>query len=407
MAKNIGLLHFAYPPAIGGVEILLREHAHILTELGNKVKIITGSGKETNPHIELVEIPEMQSLNTWNPDLQENIFSGIINRDFYVLSRKLHQLIQKNTQSLDTIIVHNMLTVSRNLPFIHAFHEFAKNTDKHIVVYTHDHMYIGNGQIKNIHETATSTLEKKLLTTPIEKAVYIAISNTFCRRLVKVLPVKNGHLHIIQNGINIRNYLEMDPIIWHVVEQKNILSSFPIILSPSNILERKNLLYTIDVVAELKKKYPSLLYIISGKPSKYRSTIEYHNQIQERIQELGLDENFLMLSEYINKSLRNSEIHDLYSLADVVLYFSKSENFGLPILEASLAKTPIFVSDLKVFHEVGGDLLTYIDYRTVEPKKAAEIIAETLSSTRLQINYKVRTDYNLKNILSTLLVPLL
>lgn len=400
-------MHFAYPPSIGGVEILLREHAHVLTELGNHVKIITGSGKESNSHIDLEEIPEMQSLDILNKDLQTNIFNGIITRDFYTLSNQLLRLIKKHTQSVDTIIVHNMLTVSRNLPFIHAFHQFAEETYKHILVYTHDHMYIGNGQVKNINEVAASKMEKELLTTPIKQAEYIAISGTFCRELKKVLPVPEAHLHTIPNGINIRNYLEMDPIIWHVVEQKNILHSYPIILSPSNILERKNLLYSIDVIAELKKKYPSILYIISGKPSKHRSTIEYYHQIEQRIREKDLNSNFLLLSEYINRSLRNSEIHDLYSLADTVLYFSKSENFGLPILEASLAKTPIFVSDLEVFHEVGEDLLTYIDYRTVEPKKAAEIIVETLNDARMQINHKVRTEYNLKTILQNSLVPLL
>ena len=47
--KKIALLHYAYPPNIGGVEILIREHAKILSEMGYQVSVITGDGEEKNP----------------------------------------------------------------------------------------------------------------------------------------------------------------------------------------------------------------------------------------------------------------------------------------------------------------------------------------------------------------------
>lgn len=58
--KKIALLHYAYPPNVGGVEILLREHAKILSETDFQVTIITGDGEEKNSKINFVRIPEIQ-----------------------------------------------------------------------------------------------------------------------------------------------------------------------------------------------------------------------------------------------------------------------------------------------------------------------------------------------------------
>ena len=89
--KKIALLHFAYPPNIGGVESMLKEHTHLLADLGYEVTILTGSGEENDPRIKLVVIPEMQSIMSFNPFLQEKILEkGIIDKDFYDLAEKIN-----------------------------------------------------------------------------------------------------------------------------------------------------------------------------------------------------------------------------------------------------------------------------------------------------------------------------
>jgi len=95
-------------------------------------------------------------------------------------------------------------------------------------------------------------------------------------------------------------------------------------------------------------------------------------------------------------------------MSDLVFFFSKSENFGLPLLEASLTKTPIFVSDLKVFREVGGEFVNYIDYRTINPEKTAAFVVDFLKkSRRVMMNYRSRSLYDLKTILKEKFIPLL
>ena len=76
--KKIALLHYAYPPHIGGVEMLLSEQARILSEMGLDILILTGSGKEESRLIRLVEIKELQSLMQFNPKLFQLLFFNII-----------------------------------------------------------------------------------------------------------------------------------------------------------------------------------------------------------------------------------------------------------------------------------------------------------------------------------------
>ena len=51
MKKKIALIHYAYPPHIGGVEIVIRDHAFILDDFGYDVTILTGSGKKQHQNI--------------------------------------------------------------------------------------------------------------------------------------------------------------------------------------------------------------------------------------------------------------------------------------------------------------------------------------------------------------------
>ena len=188
----------------------------------------------------------------------------------------------------------------------------------------------------------------------------------------------------------------------------NLIKKFPLILSPVNILERKNIDYCLDIIRELKKTYPQICYIVTGKPSSHRSTLEYYENLKKKIENLGIKDNVMFFNDFLNRALMRSEIHDLYQIADMVFFLSKSENFGLPLLEAALTKTAILVSDLKVFREVGGEFIKYIDYRAVSPEKAAELVKNFIEqSLRVKLNYRSRSQYDLKTILKEKFIPLI
>lgn len=407
--KRVALLHYAYPPNIGGVELLMAEQARILTDLGYKITILTGDGQENDPKITLIKLPELQSILNTNPKLQEKITEkGIIDNEFYQAAEKIEATIENQLKGIDTVIVHNMLTVYRNLPFIYAFHQFVKKyPSKKIIVWVHDHMYVGNEKIR-AGDFGKTQLEKELLTKAIPGASYVVISETFKRLLLRVMKVPLDNIQVIPDGVNLKKFLEIDVSIWQIAKKYDLLESFPFIFSPVNILERKNIEYSLEIIYYLKNDYPKIRYLISGQPSKHRKTVDYLKKLELLIDKLKIGSQVIFLGKQFTNAFKDSEIHDLYTLADLIFYFSKSENFGLPILEAVLTKTPIFVSNLKVFHEVGQNQISYIDYQTTPTKQAAEIVKKFIEQNKLmKINYHTRTNYDLESIIKKRLLPLL
>jgi len=55
---------------------------------------------------------------------------------------------------------------------------------------------------------------------------------------------------------------------------------------------------------------------------------------------------------YENNCIIKWGIADAYALSDLVLITSKEEGFGLPVLEAGVARKPLFVSRIKPFEEL-------------------------------------------------------
>ncbi len=408
--KKVAILHFAYPPNIGGVESMIKEHAEILINMGYDVTVVTGSGEESNPKIKLVVIPELQSVMSFEPFLQEKILKkGVIDDDFYKLSDKIEQGLEKSLSDIDVVIVHNMMTIVRNLPFVNAFKNYImKFPKKKYFAWTHDHSYINEFKIKNLDEVSHSKFEREILTTPVKGLHYILISESFMEPFTELMGLKPENTTVIPDGIDIKRFLEIDDFIWEVVEKYDLNNRFPLILSPVNIMDRKNLEYCIDIIAKLKPHYPKIKYVITGKPSKHHSTEDYLDSLKKMAENLGIKENVLFFNDFLTRALVRTEVHDLYQIADIIFFMSKSENFGLPLLESSLSKTPIFVSDLKVFREVGGDFIKYLDYKTVTPEQAATYVKDFLdNSRRVKMNYHSRTRFDLKTIIKEKFVPLI
>lgn len=406
--NKVAIIHFAYYPNIGGVEKLIQDHAHILASLGYGVKVLTGDGAEQAENIEVVNIDELKSVLSFAPELQAKILDqGKIDEDFYKLSDLIYSKIEKSLADCQTVIVHNMMTVYRNLPFTFAFKKYiAAHPEKKIIVWVHDHMYIKNDRIIRA-EKKTSDFEEELITTPIANVNYVVISETFRKSLVKVLPIEEKNSRVIPNGINIKSFLEIDDSIWKISRDLGLLTRFPLILAPVNLLERKNIEYSLEIVAALKKNYPEIGFIISGQTSKHRNTQEYSEKIDGLIRNLGIEDNVFFISKIISRSLLNSEIRDLYNLADLIFYFSASENFGIPILEAGATRTPIFTSDIEIFKEIGKSNINIVDPKTPAGETASTIDGFIKSSQNVRLFRDVKENYDLEVIIKNNLVPIL
>ena len=67
----------------------------------------------------------------------------------------------------------------------------------------------------------------------------------------------------------------------------------------------------------------------------------------------------------------------LYQTAAALVFPSRYEGFGLPLLEALACGVPVACSDIPVFREIGGDAVRYFDHR--DPDDIAGVVASLLA----------------------------
>ena len=407
--KKIALLHFAYPPSIGGVEVFVKEQAEILAGLGYEITVITGTGSTKDPNIKIVVIPEIQSLYNTDKALYDEILSkGTKSEKFIQLSKIIEDKINKELENQDVIIVHNMLSLTHNIPFIYVFKNYVlKHQEKRVISWIHDHKYIGFDKVR-INDFSLPDDVNSLLTEKIDDVKYVSISESLKNLITKVTNLTTEEIEVIPDGVNIKYFLEIDDSVWKIYQDNNFLERFPIILSPVNIIERKNIEFSLEILFHIKKVYPNFVYILTGKISHHKEGEKYLEMLKEKITKYDLKNNVIFLNDFFKRSLHKSEVHDFYSLCDVIFYFSKSENFGLPLLEATLTKTPIFLSNLRVFKEVGGDNFTYVDCENTKVDVVAKNVVDFIENNKLiSMNKVVKENYNLVNIIKNKLIPLI
>ncbi len=148
--------------------------------------------------------------------------------------------------------------------------------------------------------------------------------------------------------------------------------SQPYLLFVSTIEPRKNITAIISAFNYLKQKYkiPHNLVLIGQKGWHYSPTFTaiensaYKNKI------------------YHLDYLSNELVALFYTKADVFVYPSHYEGFGLPVLEAMNLGTPVVTSNTSSLPEVAGDAALLIN--PDEPMQLAEAILQLISDSQLR-----------------------
>jgi glycosyltransferase involved in cell wall biosynthesis len=118
------------------------------------------------------------------------------------------------------------------------------------------------------------------------------------------------------------------------------------LLSVGTIEKRKNLLATLHALA-LVKDIP--LVVVGKKKSHFKKVKQFisKNKLQKRV---------LFL-----ENVPGEDMPAIYRSAEIFIYPSLFEGFGIPILEALTCKTPVITTQGGCFAEAGGKDSIYID----------------------------------------------
>lgn len=130
---------------------------------------------------------------------------------------------------------------------------------------------------------------------------------------------------------------------------------FPFLLYVGRIQARKNLIRLVEAYARLRGEHPELKLVIVGKPDLH------YERLLARIGELGLRD-AVVFPGYVPD-------HDLplfYNAAEMFVFPSIFEGFGLPIMESMASGVPTITSAGSCLTEIAGDGALLIDPLSVD-----------------------------------------
>lgn len=230
--------------------------------------------------------------------------------------------------------------------------------------------------VVTIHDLTLSFYPGKKMTSPIHRLAYHLIINSAVRKAKKVIAVSKNtkkdikkilkipakKIEVIYEGIN-ENFKQ--PIPEHLISQtkKKYSIENEYLLYTGVWRSHKNLPNLIKAFHTLKNDYGyegSLVITGKGDPV-------YEPEIMEQRQSLQL-ENDIIFTGLVSEE----ELIALYKGAQVYVFPSYYEGFGLPPLEAMAVGTPVASSDRSCMPEICGDARSAAEQSAVDQSAAEQ-----------------------------------
>ena len=198
----------------------------------------------------------------------------------------------------------------------------------------------------------------------------ISVSKLTLERFQNWAPLKMGSEYILSNSVDLNRFTpEKKP---EALLKKYHLNNKQVLLTLGRLAGRdreKGFDEVLEVLPELLKTNPNLIYIIAGD-GKDRQRLE------KKAKDLGLKDKVIFTGR-----ISETEKVDHYRLADLYVMPSKGEGFGIVILEALACGIPVIGSTKDGTREA---LLDGKLGKLVDPDKPAELIEsirQSLNST--------------------------
>lgn len=414
--KRIVILHYAAPPIVGGVESTMYHHARLLVQAGHAVHVIAGRGEPFHPQVVFHHIPEIDSRHPEVLAVGRALARGQVPRDFALLRDNLVDRLRPLLAGSDVTIVHNAVTLHKNLALTAALRRLVEE-HLHIVAWCHDFAWQDRLYTSDLHPG----YPWDLLRTAWPGVRYVVVSEHRRAQLAALLDLPEETIRVVTPGVDVSEFLKLEPATRRLVEQLDLLNADPLMLLPARITRRKNIEFGIRVTAALMRRKPLATLVITGPPGPHNpANIAYLESLRALREALGVAARVHFLYEhgvgdqplYVTDDM----VADLYRLSDLLLFPSRREGFGIPVLEAGLARLPVFAADIPSVRESAGDPLGQAPGRGPahlfdpegEPAAVADaIMAHLATDPAYQLRRRVLSQFTWQATLEHHLLPLI
>jgi glycosyltransferase involved in cell wall biosynthesis len=172
----------------------------------------------------------------------------------------------------------------------------------------------------------------------------IAISEQTKRDIIRYLKVPETKIEVIYQGCHHAFKEQQSPELMEAVKEKFKLPE-RFVLNVGTIEDRKNLLNVVKAVNGTE-----IPLVVVGRKTKY------YKKIESFLKKNKMEKQVLFL-----EGVSMDELACLYKLADIFVYPSFFEGFGIPVIEALFSKTVVVTSNTSCLPEAGGKDSVYVN----------------------------------------------
>jgi glycosyltransferase involved in cell wall biosynthesis len=170
----------------------------------------------------------------------------------------------------------------------------------------------------------------------------LTISEATKADLIRRYGVPTEKISIAYPGVEARFHPQPDPPAEAALRARLGLPDAPLALTVGTLQPRKNHVTLVEAFARVADATHVALVIAGGEGWAY-------DEVKKRVAEAGLEEQVHFVG-----FVPDDDLPALYRLADVFVYPSLYEGFGLPVLEAMASGVPVVTSDQSSMPEVTG-----------------------------------------------------
>ena len=322
---KILMLTWEYPPRIvGGIARVVHDLSHKLVKEGNEVTVVTY--KEGN-------VPEFENdkgvkvYRVENYMIHPNNFTDWVMQMNFTLTAKATQIINEQG-AFDCIHAHDWLVTysaktlkdAFNIPIVSTIHATE------------------SGRNSGIHDEVQRYINDTEWLLTYESSEVIVNSNYMNCELQRLFGLPFEKINVIPNGVNLTSFNGIDRD--YDFRRKYAMDNEKIILYMGRLVHEKGVQHLISAMPKIINGYNDTKLIISGKGGMY-------DELREQARNLGIENKI-----YFTGYLSSKEVQKMYKCADVAVFPSTYEPFGIVALESMLAGVPTVVSDIGGLNEI-------------------------------------------------------
>jgi len=346
-------VHYTTPSVLGGVEQVMGAHAAALLAAGAEVTIVAGRGRAVPRGVRVVRIAEAGSTHPRVLRDLRALARGEVTADHARLVARLLRALGPQVRGADRVVVHNVLTMHKNLALVEALAALAQEHRGRFVAWTHDIAWLDPRYAAERH----AGHPWDVIGSAVPGVRYVAVSEERASQLAELTGMPRSTVTVVPNGIDLPARLGLSPAGARLVGRLGLLDARPLLLLPARLTRRKRIEIAIDATRELRRVGREAVLVVTGSPGPHNvSNREYAAELAS----LARRGHGVHLLHALGIRVSERVMADLYALADAVVLPSEAEGFGIPVLEAGARGVPVVCSDLPTLRAVAGDAATYV-----------------------------------------------